>query len=204
MAELRKTVIRDLESDIVYVNGIAGHPISQTNYSGYPNNTEWGSPIQTKFKYFTHRTAHGALVAGDNTIGSIRSTFNLNNANNVVMIGVGIMFEVDDLWNKVFSIIRDGSVKLSQGDASGSRRVGCHIGADTYSAAAENNASTPACVNFWTFDRPGTTNTLTYNLLVTSGGSEPNFYINRTQSDSNTNAYERARSWMCMLEVSGF
>ena len=187
----------DLTStDLLYVQGVTG--------SSSLTGGEWASPIQTKFKYFTHRTAHGALAAGDNTIGSIGCTFNLTNSSNIVMIGISVVFEVDDTWNKVFSIIRNGSVKLSQGEGSGNRIVGCQAGADTYSTTAENNASTFATVNFWTFDFPYTTSTLTYNLLVTSSGTEPNFYINRTQSDTNNIAYERARSWMCVMELSAF
>lgn len=109
--------------------------------------------------------------------------------------------EIQSMWDVTWTIARNGSL-ISFPSFYGSRNAGTTCGADTYSQAGGNNASTPAQMNFWTLDQPSTTSTTTYSLVVRSRINRT-IYTNRTISDTNNVAYERMISSIHLLEVSG-
>jgi len=169
---------------------------------------EYGAPIQTKFKHFTHRSSQSIL--GDNTfnvISNFQITITPQRTANKLLIGVQWCGEVDDLWQKAFSVGRSGTVYTAYPDFPNPYQSdiqnGTAPGLDTYASTAENNATTPASCTFWAFDTAvSTSSSVTYQLIVRSNLNET-FYTNRTQTDSDLITHERFQSWMCVMEFSG-
>lgn len=176
---------------------------------------EYGAPIQTRFKHFTHRSSQS--LTGDSTptvnnvITNFQSSITPRKTGNKILIGVQWCGEIDDLWNAAFMIKRTTGGTFAFTEDFGNQTVGWNpamqagtaTGFDTYAAAAENNASTPASCTFWVWDGyVSSTNITTYALAVRCSQNET-IYTNRTQSDTDNDQHERFQSWMCLMEFSG-
>lgn len=180
-----------------YTTSFGNLPISGFSNTG-------GGVVQTNYTHYS-------------TIATQAFTANVNNrVNNAGLGGIsitpaapgnGILIyarwsgEIDNLWNVMWGLERDGTYLTNPGNTPGSRNIGVLTGGDSYATTAENTGSTPAMVDFWWYDTPNTTSTVTYYLtcrpIVAVTG-----YINRTVTDSNADGYERLTSGMMVWEIA--
>ena len=94
---------------------------------------------------------------------------------------------------RFFVGLKRGSTVIGQGDASGSR-VRVSSGARMESSEAFMDFS----INF--LDSPNTTSSTTYQVTGFVQGSST-FYINRTETDSDSNTNGRASSTITLMEI---
>lgn len=142
-----------------------------------------------------------AFSANTHTSSSINATITPRSSGDGILIYARWCGEMDNLWDVVWNIARNGSIISDPGNTPGNRNPGIMVGGDSYAAAAENNASTPAMVDLWYYDEPGTTAAVTYSLYFRRNTAST-LYVNRTIIDSNTVDYERYISQMSLFELA--
>ena len=185
----------ELGSDYAIANG--NLPISGYSDTG-------GGVVQTNYTHYT-TIATQALSANANNrvnnsgLGGI--TIAPKSSSNGILIYARWSGETDNLWNLMWGLERDGTYLTDPGNTPGSRSIGVLPGGDSYAAAAENNASTPAMVDFWWMDFPGTTGNVTYYLTCRPAAAQT-LYINRTVTDTNADGFERMTSGMMVWEIA--
>ncbi len=93
-----------------------------------------------------------------------------------------------------------GSISWFEPSSHGNRIP--HLGLITISYNSSDNASTPEQLMVTGYvDDPDTTDTLKYYPGVHTDTSTT-WYVNRTVTDSDTSSYNRAISWMTVMEVA--
>lgn len=170
--------------------------------SGYSDTG--GGVVQTVYNHYLTPTSQTLTVNGNdrvNNAGLGGVSITPKSSSNGILIYARWSGEIDNLWNVLWGLERDGTYLTDPGNTPGSRGIGVLPGGDSYAAAAENNASTPAMVDFWWYDQPGTTSTITYYVTCRSPLAQP-LYINRTFTDSNADGYERMSSAMMAWEIA--
>lgn len=169
-------------------------PISGYSHTG-------GGVVQTSYSHVTTITSRSLTINSNISVTEIQTSITLTSASNGVLIYARWSGEVDNLWNVMWGLERNGTYLTDPGNTPGSRGYGVLPGGDCYAAAAENNGSTPAMVDFWWYDEPGSLNTLTYTLTCRSATGTV-LYINRTFSDTNNNVYQRMTSGIMLWEIA--
>jgi hypothetical protein len=165
--------------------------------SGYSNSG--GGIIQTVYTHFTTPATQALTANVANNIYSINIT--PFSASSGVIIYARWSGEVPALWDAMWGLNRGTTYITNPGNTPGTRNIGVLPGGDSYAAAADNDASTPAMVDFWWMDFPSTTSTTTYFLTCRPAAART-LYLNRTVSDTNAAGFERMTSAMMIWEVS--
>ena len=93
-----------------------------------------------------------------------------------------------------------GSISWFEPASPGNRTPGLGIISLSYNSS--DDSSTPEEIGVTNYvDDPNTTDTLRYYGGLTSDGNQT-WYVNRTVTDSDSNGYERFRSWITVMEVA--
>jgi hypothetical protein len=109
----------------------------------------------------------------------------------LVMVGLGLIDTSTDAGT-AFNIMRD-STKVGAGDTAGSRTTG---------SIGRVNLTGTGYVGAYNFlDSPATTSATTYKVQYFAAGAT-NAYLNRTNTDSNSDAYPRTISTITVIEVA--
>lgn len=169
-------------------------PISGYSHTG-------GGVVQTNYSHVTTITSRALTANTDISVSEISTSITPKSSSNGILIYARWSGEIDNLWNVMWGLQRNGTYLTNPGNTPGSRTYGVLPGGDSYAAAAENNASTPAMVDFWWYDEPGSTNTLTYTLTCRSVNGLV-LYINRTFTDANNSSHERMTSGIMLWEIA--
>jgi len=197
----------ELGSDYAIANG--NLPIQNLS-SLSPLYATGGGVVQTIYTHYT-TTATQAMTANANNrvnnagLGGISITTKpaspATGASNVVLIYARWSGEINNLWNVMWGLERDGTYLTDPFNSPGSRNIGVLPGGDSYATTAENNGSTPAMVDFWWLDVPPANATSTYYITCRPAAAST-LYINRTVTDSNADGFERMTSGMMVWEIA--
>jgi len=174
----------------------------QANYIAPSSFTQSGGIIQTVVLNDTTQRTQSFTINSRAAITGLSASITPKRSSNAILIYARWCGEVSTLWNSVFGL-RRGGVDIGNPAALSLQEAGITCGMDTYSANAADNASTPAQMNFWFRDTPGTTGTVTYDLTFMSSAGTVTLCTNRTITNSNTTNYELPSSAIYLMEVSG-
>lgn len=180
-----------------------------TNKITYDGGSD-GGIIKTTYKEISNAYSFGSgIPAGPSSLsaGGFTITHTPTTTSSKFLIGLQLICEVDDPYNKTISIVRTQNAASNYVDraaTAGNRLSGTTSIATSHGGQTENNTSTLETATCWVYDSFTLTNTnpITYTVEINSTNSESFFVVNRTRSDSNNSSHERAMSWMQVWEVS--
>ena len=150
--------------------------------------------------------------------GSKTDTFTSNEQTNFVDIGLSVAITPSFSSSKVLIVYRvctsvvaggyacalilvRGSTNIALGDAEGSRTRVTTMAQSSSASAAGYNVFYQAA-DF--LDSPNTTSATTYKVTARGWNSSAgNFYINRSEADSNTASFTRGISTITAMEIAG-
>ena len=150
--------------------------------------------------------------------GSKTDTFTSNEQTNFVDIGLSVAITPSFSSSKVLIVSRvctsvvaggyacalilvRGSTNIALGDAEGSRTRVTTMAQSSSASAAGYNVFYQAA-DF--LDSPNTTSATTYKVTARGWNSSAgNFYINRSEADSNTASFTRGISTITAMEIAG-
>jgi len=182
----------ELGSDYLNANYIAPSSFSQN-----------GGIIQTVILNDTTQRTQAIAINVITALTGLSAAIAPKRSSNSILIYARWCGEGGTLWNSVFGLQRNGT-NIGQPAAQSLQEAGITCPMDTYSANASDNSSTPAQMNFWYRDSPGTTGTVTYQItFTTSVAGGITLATNRTITNSNTANFELPMSALYLFEVSG-
>ena len=179
-----------------------------TNKITYDGGSD-GGIIKTTYKEISNAYSFGGIPAGPSSLsaGGFTITHTPTTTSSKFLIGLQLICEVDDPYNKTISITRTQNAASNYVDraaTAGNRLSGTTSIATCHGGTLENNTNTLETATCWVYDSFTLTNTnpITYTVEINSSNSESFFVVNRTRNDSNNSSHERAMSWMQVWEVS--
>ena len=145
--------------------------------------------IQQTVKSDTFSTSSATYV--DVTGFSVNIT--PSSASNKVLVLVTSNANAASTYNTMVQLVRD-STDIFQGDVGGGSQSRASM------QTRDTDSNTSSSLNFNFLDSPSTTSQVTYKIqaMAQSGGTS---YINRTASDSNSQAIARIPSSIIVMEV---
>lgn len=185
---------------------ILGSNYLNTNYIAPSSFEQNGGIVQSVCVELSTQISQsiGALVA--TPITNLQASITPKRSTNSILIYARWCGEVATLWDSIFRLQRTYSngvnTVIGEPLGLGSQLQGITCGMDTYAAAAANDVSTPAQMNFWYRDSPAVTSQLTYKILFYPSTART-LYTNRTVTNSNTASFELPTSAVYLFEVSG-
>ena len=151
-----------------------------------------GKILQVKSTTITDTVSINTLSYSDVT--DLNVSITPSSTSNKILIICSINFG-QGAAHGTFRLVR-GSTAIGIGDTAGSRTTGTFV-MHTGTGAQQDAGST----NF--LDSPSTTSATTYKLQGRSNDSGTAMYINRSNTDSDSAAYQRVVSTITVMEVSG-
>jgi hypothetical protein len=144
----------------------------------------------------------GTYHASDTTY--LQATITPASASNKVMLSCQIFGEGsddDDNWTwRIKRAISGGATTYIDANPWGNRP--CTFGTVPISYHASDNASTPTifgCSNY--VDSPATTSATTYTIQMRARNNSASWDLNRTQTNSDSVAYEMGVSYITLMEI---
>lgn len=180
-----------------------------TNKITYDGGSD-GGIIKTTYKEISNAYSFGGgLPAGPLSLsaGGFIITHTPTTTSSKFLIGLQLICETDDPYNKTISILRTqgaASNYVDRAATAGNRLLGTTSIATCFGGNIENNTTTLETATCWVYDNYILTNTnpITYTVEINSSNSESFFVVNRTRNDTNNSSNERTMSWMQVWEVS--
>ena len=160
-----------------------------------------GHVLQVKyFQLTTSQTETYGTANTDHAVSNFVVNITPQSTNSVIKLEANVMYDsANTPWSTVFFFYRD-STKLANTEASpGNRTVGISI---ALPSLEDNNDSTPHFSTLTYFDTPNTTSAINYKLGVRAIANN-NFYINRTQNDTDNSSHDRGVSFISATEIGG-
>jgi len=122
-----------------------------------------------------------------------------------ILVMVVLNAKVGPNYGAQYAVLKRGTTNICVGDAAGNRnRASISLQAPNF---YDDNASGywgPGQASLHYLDSPNTTNAVTYGLYHAEADGPSNaLWINRSNQDADTNAYNRVTSSITLMEVSG-
>ena len=159
-----------------------------------------GSYLQVLNTIYTGRPSI-SITSSDTDIPGCAITITPKGTNSKFLIHVRGWVECDSEWNIMFNIQRNGA-RINTGGL-GSYWSGLGMAVQTYNGASDNS-STPATLNFSTYDTTGSTAgvPITFKLVGSADGTRT-MWINRTFASDGQGGQENSTTEMIIIEVKG-
>lgn len=182
----------------IYVDEIA--PKTSGNKVMMPQ----GGIIQHQYTMFTGTNTITCTTNADVVFTDLTVNITPQSTNSVIKLEGQIHGEWSNYgasYNSAAFFFRD-TTKLGHSNA-GNRTAG--VGSFFTSYHTSDAASTPeGAAVFMYYDQPNTTDTITYKVGVQTGaGANPVYHLNKTVSDTDSDAFERFISLISATEIAG-
>jgi hypothetical protein len=161
-----------------------------------------GCDVQTVKLLSTARASWTIPGSSDGNCPNMSLTVTPKLSGSKFLVRVRVFLEVDNSWDVVWNIKRDGTRINAAGQTI--NWFGLSMAMQTY-GAAENNDSTPEFLDFVTLDETGSTagTPFTYQLVASSNGTNRTCFINSDWNNDPRNGHEYGTSEIIVTEIKG-
>jgi len=168
--------------------------------SGIPS----GGIIQVQRTQFTGTNSVTCTTGTDIVMTDLTVNITPQSASSVIKLEGMVNGEWDNnagIYQTVLFFFRD-TTKLSAPTA-GNRNVGVSLFFSSFNSA-DTSSTAEGSAAFQYYDTPNTTSQITYKIgMHTSQGGNPILYLNRTVTDTDSDAFERFISFISATEIAG-
>ena len=168
--------------------------------SGIPS----GGIIQVQRTMFTSTNTVTCTTATDIVVTDLTVNITPQSTDSIIKLEGMVNGEWNNnagIYQTVLFFFRD-TTKLSSPTA-GNRNVGISSFFSSFNSS-DTSSTAEGSATFQYYDTPNTTSQITYKIgMHTSQGSNPILYLNRTVSDTDSNAFERFISLISATEIAG-
>ena len=161
-----------------------------------------GGIIQTQYTQFTGTNTVSLTVDTDVVFSDLTVKITPASSSSIIKVEAHVVGEFatsGNIYNTMWMFHRD-STRLAHPTA-GSRLTGITTLLTNY--AYTDAGSTLEAGNITYFDKPNTTSEITYKVVAYNSNTTGNFMLNRTVTDTNSDAYERGISYISVTEIAG-
>ena len=159
-----------------------------------------GMVIGTQYKRVDNKSTYSFAKAGQTGtfITDLNTSITPQFSTSKILVQMNLTFEVHH--DTVFRLFRNvGGVDTEIGRNTNDANYWSGIWLPGYDA---DNSSTPTTNHYMYYDSPGTTQPVTYKLMIQSAGvSASTFYLNRSISSAGQDCYEVAISQVVLQEI---